>query len=268
MSNPLEWSAGLQVAEICERSCLNRPPLSHKKCSAVPCELLPTLAYFKLLAFVSEKYSGDGRWIYSGIPLRGETLKAAWHGQLFLKYYVIRLSVHIMYFIIHPLPRLLSDLPSFSYAPTSLCALCPPFLIYWVQFVLLKHSWVWGLPQLGWPVGYILKTDASSPRDLLPPFLQWRMDFMPTLPPRWDFLWLELWKVLSVLSQPLWVHMCNCAVMWKIHCFPVVSCHYLWLLQPLPPLIAKDLWASGGRLWCKGPIKAKYSAASCSLQVD
>lgn len=67
--------------------------------------------------------------------------------------------------------------------------------------------------------------------------------------PCWYFVWLDCEMFLCMLSQSLWVNMCNCPLApWK-HWFVAIIQH-LWLLKsPFPPF-PNDSWAWAEGLWC------------------
>lgn len=103
-----------------------------------------------------------------------------------------------------------------------------------------------GLPTRGHP---FKNTDSPSPRVyqlLIPPRLEW--DLVATfLPSSGISIYPKLVQVLGMLSQLLWVCMCNCpAASWKYHFLVVI--HNLWFSSSFCFLLWDDAWALGGRL--------------------
>lgn len=123
-------------------------------------------------------------------------------------------------------------------------------------------------PTRGYP---LKKLDSPSPGSYPFPLApQLRVGLHASFPsPCWDFIWLELVQVLCVLSQLLWVHMCNC-LPWYIrktlfHCGHPLSLAltvFLLTLAQLPLSLGRRGWDTDV------PFRVKHSEVFYSLYLD
>lgn len=102
--------------------------------------------------------------------------------------------------------------------------------------VCTNHLWVTARVDTIKKINYLSqqpsKASSSSARD---------GDSCP--PPQGDFIWLELTRVLCMLTQTLWVHMCNfplCLIIQnKFYCD--ISCMYIMYYDPIHQLAERLL---------------------------
>lgn len=100
------------------------------------------------------------------------------------------------------------------------------------QFLLPLYFWTYGFPvEYSWLTrGYNLKENWFS-------LSQWASIVNHSSTGKWDFLSIlplhvEITHSMRRLSQPLWIHMCRCSVVFGRHCFLVViQCHWLLTLS-------------------------------------
>lgn len=114
-------------------------------------------------------------------------------------------------------PIFFQDQPPFCIHPT----LCITFLFFYQgEFMLSKHSWIYGLP-LGsdrFPRIYILRKYCLSLFQQLTNFNSSVARDGVLLPSPWlDLVWLELVHILCILWELLWEHVCNCSAMSRRH---------------------------------------------------
>lgn len=62
-----------------------------------------------------------------------------------------------------------------------------------------------------------------------------------------EFYLAQIFTVMCMLSQFIWVHICNCPAVYRKHRLLVVI-HHLWLLQPLFLLFSNDTWDLRGSM--------------------
>lgn len=96
--------------------------------------------------------------------------------------------------------------------------------------------------------------------------LQGLLVFLPS--PGWSFSWLELAKVLGVLSQKPWIQMCNCCILSrKTHCFLVVI-HHPWLSLLSTLFSAMTLKYKWKDCDAKVSFRAKHTTVDYSVYSD
>lgn len=162
-------------------------------------------------------------------------------------------SEHFLYFILWEFLLNSSRLSSF---------LPPNFL-----FFLFKKVGIGPVSVSAYPMSICWITLTLSPPTTIKHLSSWLGVQSCANPPLdWDFIWLDLLKLLCMLTQSLGFHMYICPVV-PSECSSFMQLSRLHLIVS-PPYLTKDLWGLREEGDLDIPFSAKHYKVVCSLSSD